>query len=402
MRNGERFLWEFVPQFLSDGDAIKSATSLNIKLSETFMTIKKRGLFDLFLDLDAPPCRVVFPDGHDPRVVEAARRAERIGLIQPILLGPLDEIAETSAALGFGLEGIVVIDPEDSDRFDDCAQDFAEAHHIPAHSARAMSAIPFYFAAMMLDQGQADAMVAGCICSNQEMLMAIELAIGVRPKTRLPTSFALLEVPGSASQEPRLLMLSDCLVHPQPTSEELAEITLSTAALAEAILGWEPRVAMLSHSTHAHPLEVRCEHVAHALDEVRRRAPGLRVEGEFQLDVALGVDAAQRKLSPQKMRRDQVAGQANILIFPDLNSSDIAIKITQQLSSATVCGPILHGFKYPIGLVSRAAQTRDILGTIALTAAYAHAHIQLFPKLVHPMGFELNLGDPDASSGVFA
>lgn len=402
MRGGERYLWEFVPQFLSDGDASQSASFLNFKLSETFMTIKKRGLFDLFLDLDAPRCRVVFPDGHDPRVVEAARRAERIGLIEPILLGPVDEIAETAAALGFGLDGVEVIDPDDSDRFDAFAQEFAEAHHIPAHSARAMSSIPFYFAAMMLDQGQADAMVAGCICSNQEMLMAIELAIGARAPNRLPTSFALLEVPHPCSPEPRILMLSDCLIHPQPTSEELAEITLSTAALAEAILGWQPRVAMLSHSTHAHPLEVRCEHVAHALDEVRRRAPGLCVAGEFQLDVALGVDAAQRKLSAQKMRHDQVAGQANILIFPDLNSSDIAIKITQQLSSATVCGPILHGFKYPIGLVSRAAQTRDILGTIALTAAYAHAHPQLSPRLVHPMGFELNLGDPNTPPGVFA
>lgn len=366
------------------------------------MTIKNHSLFDIFLGFDAPLCRVVFPDGHDPRVIEAARRAERLGLIHPILLGPLDEIAEASAAMGFGLDGIEVIDPDKSDRFDDSAQDFAEAHDIPAHSARAMSSIPFYFAAMMLDQGQADAMIAGSTCSNQEILMATELAIGTHPDTRVPTSFALLEVPGSATQEPRILMLSDCLVNPQPTSDELAEITLSTAALAEAVLGWEPCVAMLSHSTHAHPLEPHCEHVAHALDEVRRRAPGLRVDGELQLDVALGVNAARRKLTPRKMLENRVAGRANILVFPDLNSSDIALKIAQQLSSATVCGPILHGFKHPVGLVSRAAQTRDILGTVALTAAYARANLELSPKMLHPMGFEFNLGGPDSSPGVFA
>ncbi|AWV88201.1 phosphotransacetylase [Bradymonas sediminis] len=366
------------------------------------MTIRNHSLFDLFLNFEAPMCRVVFPDGHDPRVIEAARRAERIGLIQPILLGPVDEISQISDAMGFGLEGIEVLDPETSELFDAFAQDFAETRDIPAHSARAMSSIPFYFAAMMLDQGMADAMVAGSTCSNQEMLMAIDLAIGTRADTRMPSSFSLLEIPGSASQKPRVLMLSDCLINPSPTACELAEIALNTAELAEAILGWDPCVAMLSHSTYPHPLEPHCQHVARALDEVRRRAPDLNVGGELQLDAALSSRAARCKLSPQKLMEDRVAGQANILVFPNLNASDIAIKVAQQLSSATVCGPVLHGFKFPIGLVSRAAQTRDILGTIALTAAYARAHLQLAPPMLHPMGFEFTLGGPDASPGVFA
>lgn len=366
------------------------------------MTIKNHHLFDLFLGFEPPLCRVVFPDGHDPRVIEAARRAARIGLVEPILLGPHAEIAQTGAALGFDLDGIEVIDPDQCDRFEAFAHDFAEARHIPAHTARAMSSVPFYFAAMMLEKGQADAMIAGSSCSNQEILMATDLAIGTRADTRVPTSFALLEVSDYHGQKPRRLLVSDCLINPEPTGEELTEITLCTASLTETILGWEPRVAMLSHSTHAHPLAPRSQHVAHAIDAVRRRAPTLKVDGELQIDVALGVEAARIKLPHAGPHDYRVAGNANILIFPDLNSSDIALKIAQQLSSTTLCGPILHGFKYPVGLVSRAAQTRDILGTIALTAAYERAYAKIWPQMVHPMGFEFNLNGPDESPGVFA
>jgi phosphate acetyltransferase len=365
------------------------------------MTTGNRSLFDALSPFDHPICRVVFPDGHDSRVIEAARHAGRIGLIEPVLLGSIDEVGRIAAQAGIDLEGVEVIDPQESNRFDEYALEFAEKRDIPLHTARAMSSVPFYFAAMMLSQGQAQAMIAGAGCSNQEMLMATDLAVGMLPEVQTATSFALLEVPGLCGPSGPLLMVADSLVNPEPTSQQLAEIALVTADLAEAILDWDPYVAMLAHSTHAHPLEPRAEHVARAVDIVRRRAPSLKVDGELQVDAALNFDVARRKLPHINLGEGRVAGRANVLVFPDLNSGDIALKMAQQLASATICGPILHGFEHPVGLISRAARPRDILGTIALTASYARARERLQPRRIHPFNVRVPMDGSDGSPGVF-
>ncbi len=315
------------------------------------------------------PQRVVFADGHDPRVVEAAHLALEQNLAVPVLIGAPDEIASAASRSGVDLAGIELHDPETSDRFDEYALDFAEQRNIPLRTARCMSSVPFFYAAMMLCRGEADAMVLGANCSSQEALMATELTVGARQNVPTPSSFLVLEMPAWSGSEGRLLALADCSVNPQPNAEQLADIALETADSVEDVLGWQARMALLSHSTHSHPLEPRAEHVCRAVDIVRRRAPGIQVDGELQLDAALNASIARQKLS----QAGGVAGRANVLIFPDLNSGNIAAKMAHQLGGATVCGPVLQGFEKPVGLLSRAAATRDVLGTLVLTAGYALA-----------------------------
>ncbi|MFP4598897.1 MAG: phosphate acyltransferase [Persicimonas sp.] len=315
------------------------------------------------------PQRVVFADGHDPRVVEAARLALEQNLAAPILIGAPDEMASAASSSGVDLEGIELHDPATSERFDEYAVEFAEQRNIPLRTARCMSSVPFFYAAMMLCRGEADAMVVGANCSSQEALMATDLAVGAREDVPTPSSFLVLELPVWSGSEGSLLALADCAVNPQPNANQLADIALETADSVEDVLGWQARVALLSHSTHSHPLEPRAEHVCRAVDIVRRRAPGIRVDGELQLDAALNAAVARQKLS----QAGGVAGRANTLIFPDLNSGNIAAKMAQQLGGATVCGPVLQGFEKPVGLLSRASSIQDVLGTLALTAGYALA-----------------------------
>lgn len=337
-----------------------------------------QSLFDAFHADNHRPDRIVFPDGIDPRVIGAAAYAGSKGWVTPILLGCRAEIEEVARQAGASLDAVEIIDPEESRQFDEYAIEFAERRGIPLHTARCMTTVPFYFAAMMLCSDDVDAMIAGAQCSSQEILMATDLVVGTRDDPYTPSSFVVMQIPGYAGPEGELLMLADCVVNPAPDSNTLADIALATADTAEAVLDWDARVAMLSHSTHGHPLEPRAEHVSKAVDIVRRRAPGLKIDGELQLDAALNLSVAQKKLP----FASTVAGNANVLIFPDMNAGNIAIKMAHELAGATLCGPVLQGFAESIGLISRGATTRDILGTIALTSSYATARKRPLPRIV--------------------
>jgi phosphate acetyltransferase len=346
------------------------------------MTTGIQSLFDAFLTADHRPHRIVFPDGHDPRIVSAAAYAGSKDWVRPVLLGSRSEIEQVADDAGASLDAVEILDPEESRQFDDYAIDFAERRGIPLHTARCMTTVPFYFAAMMLCSEDVDAMIAGAQCSSQEILMATDLVVGTRDDVYTPSSFVVMQIPGYTGPEGELLVLADCVVNPEPDCETLADIALATADTAEAVLDWDARVAMLSHSTHGHPLEPRAEHVSKAVDIVRRRAPGLKIDGELQLDAALNLAVAQKKLP----FASTVAGCANVLIFPDMNAGNIAIKMAHELAGATLCGPVLQGFAETIGLVSRGATTRDILGTIALTGAYATARKRPLPRIVNGTG----------------
>jgi phosphate acetyltransferase len=302
----------------------------------------------------------------------------------PILLGSRADITQAADEAGVTLDRVEVVDPQESVQFDDYAVGFAQRRDIPLHTARCMTTVPFYFAAMMLCNGDADAMIAGAGCSSQEVLMATDMVIGTAENTSTPSSFLVLEVPGYAGPQGELLVLSDSVVNPEPDADQLADIVLATADNTEAVLGWDARVALLSHSTHGHPLEPRAEHVCQAVDIVRRRAPGLQVDGELQLDAALNAAVARKKMPHDS----SVAGRANVLIFPDMNAASIAVKMAHELADATICGPILHGFNHPLGIISRGANIRDILGTIALTSAYASSLMRPLPRTVNSINVD--------------
>ena len=298
--------------------------------------------------------RIVLPEGDEPRTVEAAGIVAAEGVAEPVLLTP-GAIAR----------------PENKSRLDayaDALYELRKAKGLTREAAAALAADPMYYGMMMVKEGDADGLVSGAVHSTGDMLRPALQIVKTAPGMKLVSSAFLLESRVAEFGEDGLLVLADCVVNPCPDAEELANIAVATADTARALCGFgEPRVAMLSFSSKGsaeHPLvdKVRkATAIAHSL------APDLLIDGELQLDAALvpGVAALKAKGSP-------VAGRANVLVFPDLQSGNIGYKIAQRLGGAS-CFAVLQGLAGPCNDLSRGCSVDDIVNTIAATAVQAGA-----------------------------
>jgi phosphate acetyltransferase len=226
---------------------------------------------------------------------------------------------------------------------------------------------PLHFASMMVKLDEADCMVAGLSHTTGEVIMASEMIIGLQEGISTVSSTGILSIPGYEGPEGSLLGIADCAVCPAPDSKELADIAISTADTLHRLLGWEPRVALLSFSTKGSATHERVDTVLKALELVRERRPDLLIDGELQLDSAIVPEVAVRKVKGGS----PVAGKANILIFPDLDAGNIGVKLVQQFAKAVAYGPLLQGFARPVSDLSRGAPVEEIVGATTMVAVRA-------------------------------
>jgi phosphate acetyltransferase len=310
--------------------------------------------------------KIVLPEGEDARVVAAALRLKNEKIAEPILLGPIDEIRSVANGMGAPLDGIELIDPRHDTRLQSYGEACAAARPsmTPAMATRLVGK-PLYFGGMMVRQGDAGAMVAGCANPTRRVIEAGLMTVGLAQGIALPSSCFLMVVPDFLGQGARAFVFADCAVNADPSAAELADIAIVSAHSAQALLGETPRVALLSFSTKGSAQHARVDKVREALEFVRQRAPTLAADGEFQADAALVPRVAAKKLK----ELGAVAGQANVLIFPDLDAGNIGYKLTQWLGGAQAIGPFLQGFAKPVSDLSRGASEDDIVTTCAVVAA---------------------------------
>jgi phosphate acetyltransferase len=310
--------------------------------------------------------KIVLPEGDDERIIAAAARLAREKIASPILLGHAEEITRIAGQHNVSLSGIEIADPPSDARLRGYGSAIARFREsmTPSMGTR-LASKPIYFGGMMVREGHADAMVAGCANPTRRVIEAGLMTVGLADGIASPSSYFLMIVPDFLGQGRKSFIFADCAVNADPTSAELADIAVTSARSAKALLGETPRVAMLSFSTKGSAQHARVDKVRKAMELVRQREPELAIDGEFQADAALVPSVALKKVKETSV----VAGQANVLIFPDLDSGNIAYKLTQWLGGAQAIGPFLQGFAKPVSDLSRGASVEDIVTTCAVVAA---------------------------------
>ena len=301
--------------------------------------------------------RIVYPEGTDLNILRGVARVVEIGFARPILIGERDKVEAAAADAGVSLEGIEVVSALEPERRERYAEIFAEQSGLPPVAASLMLKKPLYFGAMMVQAGDADCIAAGIATETDEVVATYNLIIGMAKGVETPSCFSIQEAPAYNGPHGHLVAFSDTAINIAPTSEELADIAISSARSVRAILGWEPRIAMLSFSTCGSASHERAALVSRAVKIAREREPDLMVDGEFQLDAAIIPEVAARKVK----RPSEVAGRANVLVFPNLDASNIGVKLLQRLGGAKPNGGMLQGFAKPVSDMSRGAGAEDVL-----------------------------------------
>lgn len=318
----------------------------------------------LIVDAKGAPKRVALPECEADNTLLAARRVLDEGIGTPVLVSPRDVIEATAERAGVSLAGMEIVDNTDETAADALAERYmaAGARLISAKSSRRKIKNPMYYAMMMEELGEVDCTFCGHTNTTGEVLMAAQTIIGLKEGVDVPSIFALVETAGFTGPEGDVVCFTDCGLNPEPGASELASIAISAADNVRAIMGWEPRVGFLSFSTNGSGAGESVDRVTEAIRLVRERRADIAVDGEFQLDAAIDPAVAAKKVD----RPSEVAGRANVLVFPDLNAANIAVKLVQRFAHGSAYGHTLSGFKCPVADSSRGATVDEIVGDIAM------------------------------------
>lgn len=306
---------------------------------------------------------VVFPDATDERTLKAARILVDEGIAVPLLIGDEEKIYQRVKSTGISLSGIRLCDPLKSDKLNDYSEIFYNLRKhkgITRDEAKKTMGNPLFFGAMLVREGEASGSVAGSLSTTGDVIRAGIQVVGMKTGIKIVSSFFIMIFPE------KTFTFADCAVVPDPSFETLADIAIVTAENHRKVMGEEPRVAMLSFSTKGSAEHSLVEKVQKATELVKQKAPHLIVDGEMQFDTAIVPKVAQSKapMSPIK-------GDANVLIFPDLNAGNIGYKIAQRLAKAEAVGPVVQGLAKPAFDLSRGCNVDDIVNTTAINCVLA-------------------------------
>lgn len=303
---------------------------------------------------------IVLPEGEDPRTIEATKKVVAEGLAKLVVLGDPSQVK---------IEGVEVIDPKTSERHEAYAAKFAELRAkkgVTIEQAREQMDDATYFGTMMVKMGDADGLVSGACHSTANTLRPALQILKTAPGTKLVSAFFVMCTDKEEYGERGTLLFADCGLNIDPTADELSEIAIASANTWKSLMSDEPKVAMLSFSTMGSAKGEVPEKVQEATRLANEKEPELALDGDLQLDAALVKSVAALKAPESK-----VAGNANILVFPDLEAGNIGYKLVQRFASAEAYGPVLQGIAKPVNDLSRGCSADDIVGVVAITAVQA-------------------------------
>lgn len=331
------------------------------------MSKNMQGFGMMIQKLKESPKRIVFTEGTDERILEAASRLLASNFLTPILVGNEEAVQAAAEEYGYNIRGAQIVDPENYDRMDEMINMFCELRkgkNVQPEEARKTLQAGNYFGTMLVKMGVADALLGGATYSTADTVRPALQLIKTKPGNKIVSSCFIMVRP-SATGENEVLAMADCAINIKPTAEELVEIAIECAECGR-IFGIDPKVAFLSYSTLGSGKGEDVDKMRTAAAMAKEQAPNLPIEGELQFDAAVSPRVARTKCP-----NNPVAGHANVFVFPDINAGNIGYKIAQRLGNFDAYGPILLGLNAPINDLSRGCNAEEVYSMAIITAALA-------------------------------
>jgi phosphate acetyltransferase len=316
------------------------------------------------------PQRIVFPEADLDIILKAAEQllVRKIGI--PVLIGNPKTISAQAAGIGVTLDGAEFYDNTDADIRTEVMHAYTEQYDDFSEKAvLRRGKDPLQMAMFLLKSGRVDGVAAGRRLTTADVLIAAQMIVGFQEGFSTASSAGIVDAPGFEGPEGQMLAIADCAVSMQPDENALADIAIASADTVRTLLGWEPRVAMLAFSTCGSSEHASIDTIRKSIEIVKQRCPDLKIDGEFQLDTAIV-----EKVAASKVKHDSdVAGKANVLVFPNLHAGNIGVKLIQIFGKANVYGPVLQGFAKPVCDFSRSAPLSEMMGNIIMLIVRAQA-----------------------------